>query len=221
MCADHHLRQARRRQLLELGLLARRARPGQQNRRVPELLKQFLEIEVVLRRQDFRGRQHRHLVAVFDGDNRGLGRHQRLPAADVALQQPVHGMRSRHIVRDLPQHALLRAGRLERQHLFNALPHALVQLKADPRIQPCPRALQLQAAFEPEEFLEDQPVLRRRAERIQQPQVRIRRRKMQSADGAPAIRQLHLLQNVRRQRIGLRRQASPERDESTPETRAC
>ena len=116
-------------------------------------------------------------------------------------------MRGRHIVRDLPQHALLRAGRLERQHLLNAFSHAFVQLKADPWIESCPRPFQLQAAFEPEEFLEDQPPLRRRPERIQQTQVRIRRRKMQPANGAPSIRQLHLLQDVGRQRIGLWRQA--------------
>ncbi len=56
--------------------------------------------------QDFSGRQHGGLIPVLDGDHGGLGSHQRFAAADVALQQPAHGMRSLHVLRDLFQHAV-------------------------------------------------------------------------------------------------------------------
>ena len=157
---------------------------GEQDGDVAELAENLLEVEAVLRRQDFGGRQHRHLVAVFDGDHRRLRRHDGLAAAHVALQQPVHRMRRRHVVGDLPQHALLRAGRLERQHGLDPLAHAVVELEGDARDSARLAALQRHAALQPEELLEDQAELRRRAERVEQAQVAIRRREVDVADGA-------------------------------------
>ena len=57
--ADHDLGQPGGDQLLELRLFARGGRAGEQNRHVVQLLEQLLEIEIVLRRQDFGGREHR------------------------------------------------------------------------------------------------------------------------------------------------------------------
>src|SRR6185437_8095720 len=62
-------------------------------------------------------------------------------------------------------------------------------------------ALQLQAAFQPEKFLEDQTVLRRRTECVEHAQIGIRWRKMQLADGVPTVGQFQLRANVVRQRI--------------------
>ncbi len=96
--ADTDMGQAFGHQFLELRFFALRRRAGEQNRHVAQFVEQVLEIEVMLAGQDFGGRQHRRLVAVLDGDDRGLGGHQRFAAADVALQQAAHGMRRLHVL---------------------------------------------------------------------------------------------------------------------------
>ncbi len=63
------------------------------------------------------------------------------------------------------------SGRLERQHRLDLLAHAVGQFERDPRQRARLAALELQAAFQPEELFEDQPELRRRAEGVQQPQI--------------------------------------------------
>ena len=98
---DDYVRQPFRHQLLELRFLAAGERPGEQRHHISQLRENLLEVNRVLRRQDFRGREHRHLVPVFDGDHRRFRRHDGLAAAHVALQQPVHGPRLLHVVRDL------------------------------------------------------------------------------------------------------------------------
>jgi hypothetical protein len=62
-------------------------------------------------------------------------------------------------------------------------------------------ALEGHAAFQPEEFLEDQAELRRRAEGVQQAQVGIGRRKMRVAQRCPAVGQFELAADVLRQAI--------------------
>ena len=146
----------------------------------------------MLRGQDFGGREHRHLVSVLDGDHRRLRCHDGLAAAHVALQQTVHGARRGHVTRDLAQHALLRAGRLERQHGLDPLAHAIVQIEGDADLLPRFPAPRQQAAFQPEEFFEDQPELRGRAKRIQQPQIGVGRREVHFAYGGPAVQQLQV-----------------------------
>ena len=85
-------------------------------------------------------------------------------------------MRLGHIVRDLGQHAFLRAGGPERQHGFDAVARAVGQGEVDSGLQAGFGMLQFQAAFEPEEFFEDQTVLRGRTEGVEQAQVGIGRR---------------------------------------------
>lgn len=67
--------------------------------------------------QQLGGRSQGHLFAVFDRQHRGQCRHHGLAAAHIALHQPQHRCRLRQIVGDLLEHALLRAGELERQGL--------------------------------------------------------------------------------------------------------
>src|SRR6185437_7787170 len=111
-------------------------------------------------------------------------------------------MRLCHIVSDFRQHPLLRARWLERQHLLDALPHAIVKVEAYSFADPRFRALERQPAFEPEELFEDQPELRRRTKRIQQAQVFLLMRKMKFANGGIAVRQFQPLANMRGKRIG-------------------
>ena len=56
--------------------------------------------KIMLRRQNFGGRHQRDLAAVLDRDRRGLERHDRFSAADVALKQCDASDRA---VRDLPR----------------------------------------------------------------------------------------------------------------------
>ncbi len=58
------------------------------------------------------GRHHHALPARLDRDQQRHERHQRLARADIALQQPVHPHRLRHIRGDLRDRAGLRAGGL-------------------------------------------------------------------------------------------------------------
>ena len=63
-------------------------RAGHEDGHVIQLLEQLLEIEVVLRRENFSGRQHRHLIAVFDGDDR---RPRPRPASCRCRRRPAAG----------------------------------------------------------------------------------------------------------------------------------
>ena len=83
----------------------------------------------MLPRQNFRRRQQHRLVSVLDRNDGGFRGNQRLAAANVALQQPAHGMRRLHVFGDFLQHALLRAGRFERQHLLDLFAHPIVELE--------------------------------------------------------------------------------------------
>ncbi len=116
---------------MSCAFLAAGERSGEQQRDVAQLGEELLEVEVMLRGQDFGGRQHRHLIAVFDGDDGGFGGHDGLAAAHIALQQAVHGARRLHVVGDFAEDALLRAGGLEGQHGLDLLAHAVVELERD------------------------------------------------------------------------------------------
>ena len=83
--AHRYVRQPFGQQFLELRLLAAREGAGEQQRDVAQLGQNLLEVDGVLRGQDLGGRQHRHLVAVFDGDHRRFRRHDGFAAAHVAL----------------------------------------------------------------------------------------------------------------------------------------
>ena len=78
----------------------------------------------MLARQDLGGREHGHLVAGGDRDQRGVGRDGRLPGADVALQQATHRDGLREIGGDLGHDGVLARGERERE----AGPDALVEL---------------------------------------------------------------------------------------------
>ncbi len=66
---------------------------------------------MVLARQDL-GRRHQHrLSAAFHHGGHGKQRHQRLPGADIALQQPQHAGIGRHVGEDIGDCLGLAAGR--------------------------------------------------------------------------------------------------------------
>ena len=91
-----------------------------------------------------------------------------LARADVALQQPVHRFGTLHVRDDFAQRVLLSGREPERQHLARRLANAIVH---DHRVRLVVRRVLPLAQHEPgleqEELLEDQPLLRRRAKRIE------------------------------------------------------
>ena len=89
---------------------ARQPRNGQPQRRQPA--HQFAK---VLLGQDLGGCHQRALPASVDGARRGQRGHHCLARPDIALQQPVHGLRPRQVGGHLGHHALLGAGQLEWQ----------------------------------------------------------------------------------------------------------
>ena len=67
----------------------------------------------MLFRQDFGGRHERDVVAALQRHQRAARRNDRFAGAHVALQQPPHWVRARHVPAQLAQDFSLRSGQLE------------------------------------------------------------------------------------------------------------
>ncbi len=157
----------------------------------------------MLRSENFSRRHQRHLVAIFDHDRGGLERHDRFPAADVALEQPVHRKRLFEVACDFRQHALLRRRRLERQNpLQRFADFFFAHAHRDPALPVILRAAQRQRDLVVEELLENQPQVRRAAERVEQLDVFVFRRKMNREQRLAPARKPVARANLLRQRIG-------------------
>ena len=141
MRPDGHRHQPAAQHFFDLLFLACRRRSREQRHRIPDLLQQRPQRKHMLLRQNFRGRENRHLIAVLQRDHRRFRRHDGFSAAHIALQQPVHRTRPRHVVRDLLQHALLRIRRFERQQLLDLFAHPIVQRESDAQASPGPAAV--------------------------------------------------------------------------------
>ncbi len=205
MRAHRNLNQTLGNQLLELDLLAARKRSGDQPDRIAQLRKELLKIQVVLVGQYLGRREHGDLVPILDRDHARFRRDDCLAAAHVALQQTVHRPRRRHVLRDLAQHALLRASGLEWQHRLDPLPHVRSQFERDARHQAGRVSLQRQPAFQPEELLEDQPEMPRGPKAVQEAKIGAFRREVYFANGSPAFLQPEPVANARRQPVFHRR----------------
>jgi hypothetical protein len=79
---------------------SRRRRAGEQRHAKPRRLQQPRDVEEVLLGQDLGRRHEGHLQAVLHRHERGEQRDDRLAGADVALQQPVHRLRTLQVVHD-------------------------------------------------------------------------------------------------------------------------
>ena len=98
-------------------LSARRARdaPGQQRALELEAAAQTRESPVMLLGEQFRRRHHRRLMAAFHSANHRPERNQRLAAAHIAHQHPVHLVWTREIGADLLDRERLRSRQRKRQ----------------------------------------------------------------------------------------------------------
>ena len=154
-------------------------RAGQQRDAEPRRLQQPRDVEEVLLGQDFGRRHERDLEAVLHRDQRREQRDDRLPRPDVALQQPVHRLRTLQVVDDFLERLPLAAGELERQHAPRRLADAIVHRRHDGlalgRGRPPPRR---DARLKQKRLFEDQPPLRRRREPVQLVDRRVGRRKV-------------------------------------------
>ncbi len=132
---------------------ARGVRTGEQRGHVTQLGEERLERKVVLRGENFGWREDGALVSVFEGDDAGFRGDNGFAAADVALQEAVHGARQLHVIGDFFEHALLSVSGLEGEDGFNLLAHTVGDLEGDSGHHAGFAALEGEAAFEPEKFL--------------------------------------------------------------------
>src|SRR4051812_48348599 len=112
----------------------------------------------MLLREELRRDHDRSLVAIFDRNQRCKERDDRLPAANVSLQQPVHSPIARHVADDLANDLHLRAGQLERQRFSKFCRESPPILESDtaPSLSSEPlRALMQQ--MDEEQLLEGEP----------------------------------------------------------------
>ena len=111
------------------------------------------ETRRVLLGQDLRGRHESALHAVLRGQEKSEAGHDRLPAADVALEQAGHRPSGGEVGRDLTQRALLGSRQPEGQRLLRRLAHRPVGGEDDPGALPQAGALLLDRGREHEELL--------------------------------------------------------------------
>jgi len=142
-------------------------RAGQQNDAVAGSFENLARGKIMLLRQNFSRRHQRDLVAIFNGDDRGLEGHDRFARSHIALQQTPHGAGRLHVGGDFFQHSLLGRRRMKRQYLLNRLANAVVKLKGDSGLRLLLAALEFQPKLDEKKFIEDHSYMRRRARRLQ------------------------------------------------------
>ncbi len=162
-------------------LAPRRGRRGarEQCDAEPRISEQAGDVQKVLLRQ-YLGRRHEgDLEAVLHFDNRGEERDDRLPRADIALQQPVHRMRPLHVVDDFFQRQFLAARQPERQDAPCGVADAIVHMDRHRLLLRGRKAAARQYAhLKKKGFFENEPALRRRVEAVERVEGRVLRRKM-------------------------------------------
>ncbi len=116
--------------------------------------------EVVLRGEDLGGRHESDLVAVFDGDERGLEGDDGLAGAYVALEETAHGLGAAHVGDDLAEDALLGRCGLEGKDLLEGFADLVVGGAGCSGALAETAALEFEAKLEVEELLEDEAAVR-------------------------------------------------------------
>ena len=168
MGADDELCLAAHDAALGLALGAFVERPGEQSDAVglagargDGIGEQLARGEVMLRGEDLGGRHQRGLVAVLDGDERGLHGDDGLAGADVALEEAAHGLGAAHVGDDLAEDALLRGGGMEGQDLLDGFADGWAGGEGGADALAHTAAFEFEAEFEVEELFEDEALVRR------------------------------------------------------------
>ena len=122
----------------------------------------------MLHGENFRRRHERGLAAVFDSDNRGLQGDDGFAAADVALQEAVHGRGLFEIGGDFGQDAFLGGGGFEGKDSLEGFANIfLAEAEGDSVFLAGGAAIERETELIQEEFLEDEALLGRGAEFIE------------------------------------------------------
>ncbi len=121
MGADHDLRLAGLDNAQRRPPLAGRHRLHQRRHPHAERVAQRRDAKQVLRCQRLCGSHHRPLAVALDRSQQRVHGHQRLAAADVTLEQPLHRRASVEVAVDLSHRSQLGCGGGERQRLQKPL----------------------------------------------------------------------------------------------------
>ena len=130
----------------QVGPPARRGRAGEQPKRYGLVAEQALQRRKVLFGERLGRRHQRRLLVLVDGAQHRVERHDRLAAADLAHQQPLHRDRLGQVGRDLLDRPPLVACELEGERLLEpARAHRPAPAQAD---RACSRPAQVAASQE-------------------------------------------------------------------------
>ena len=142
-------------------------RAGQEHDAVSRSFENLAGGKIVLLRQNFSRRHQRDLVAVFNGDDRGLKGDDGFARSHVALQQTPHGAGRLHVGGDFFQHSLLGGGGMKRQYLLDRLAHAAAKMKGDSGLRLLLPAFEFEAKLDEKKLIENHPYVSRGARRLQ------------------------------------------------------
>src|SRR6266436_9738727 len=110
----------------------------------------------MLYRKDFRGSHEGSLRAVFDGDDRGLERDDGFAAADVALEETIHGGGLFQVGSDFGENAFLCGGGLEGEDALEGFADGVfAEAEGDGVFLAGRLAVEGEAELVEEKFLED------------------------------------------------------------------
>ena len=124
--------------------------------------------KIVLHGENFRGRHEGGLAAVFDGDDGGLERDDGLAAADVALEETIHGSGLFKVGGDFRQDTLLRGGGFEGKDTFERFADFFfADTEGDSVLLARGFTVERQAELVEKKFFEDEALLRGSAENVE------------------------------------------------------
>src|SRR5882724_13349233 len=140
--------------------------------------------EEMLDGEDFSGGHKRGLRFVFDGDDRGLQRDNGFAAANVALQETIHGHGLFEVGGDLGEDAFLRVGGLEGQHTLQSFADGIfANAEGDGVFLASELAVERHAELIEKKLLEDQALLGGRAKSIERFEILAGWGKVRTNDG--------------------------------------
>ncbi len=159
--ADDELRLAVRDRVTCGGVLLGRKRAGEQDRCDAERRDEPVDRDKVLLSEGFRRNHERALMAVLDGAKKRVEGDDRLPRADVALEEPLHRCRAGEVAVELADRRALLRRQLERQRLDVARDQlaGLAQRGRGRRVVRLPPPAR-QPVEQDEELLEREPLVR-------------------------------------------------------------
>ena len=144
--------------------------------------------------KDFGRRHYSHLRAGFDGGQRGQGGDDGFAAADIALQQAVHGVGLRHVAADFGNNFFLCISQGKRQRVAQGLGQCAVAAQCCRRAADALLPRQTHGKLLRQKFVEFKPLPcgQRAVGKLVNGETR--RRRMQKAQAFSEVRQFQTTQ---------------------------